>query len=60
MTKNTCCGGDEQSELSSGCEGCGGGCGHSKEEMIAELSAYLEDLKQEMQAVEEHLQALKG
>jgi hypothetical protein len=46
------------------CEGCGGGHQfqrryQTKAEQIAELDAYLSELKLEMQAVEEHLVDLK-
>jgi hypothetical protein len=47
--------------------GCGGGCGshgferryQTKAEQIAELEAYLSELKTEVQAVEEHLADLR-
>ena len=62
---------DCQSEENCGCHsehacGCGCGCsGHferryqTKAEQIADLEAYLHDLKLEVQAVEEHLADLR-
>jgi hypothetical protein len=55
-----------QSDQGCGCDGgssceCGGHAGHferryqTKDEQIAELEAYLNELKTEVQAVEEHL-----
>ncbi len=48
---------------SCGCECCGGGHFHrryqTKEEQIADLEAYLAELKLEVQAVEEHLADLR-
>jgi hypothetical protein len=58
MCKNCGCQSDE--ECGCDCE-CGGPNGHferrfqTKAEQIAELEAYLEELKKEVQAVEEHL-----
>jgi hypothetical protein len=55
---------DCQSDQGCGCE-CGGHAGHferryqTKAEQIAELEAYLEELKTEVQAVEEHLADLR-
>ncbi len=55
-------------ECNCGCEGdceCGGHAGHfercyqTKAEQIAELEAYLGELKTEVQAVEEHLADLR-
>jgi len=55
-------------ECNCGCDGgceCGGHAGHferryqTKAEQIAELEAYLAELKTEVQAVEEHLADLR-
>ena len=62
------CGCQSDQECNCGCEGdcgCGGHAGHferryqTKAEQIAELEAYLEELKTEVQAVEEHLADLR-
>lgn len=62
MCKDNCC----QSEEECGC-GCDCGCSgirferrfQTKAEQIAELEAYLSELKTEVQAVEEHLADLR-
>jgi hypothetical protein len=62
IDRRGCCCGDDG-------EGCDCACGHggrfqrrfqTKAEQIADLEAYLSDLKQEIQAVEEHLAALQA
>jgi hypothetical protein len=62
------CGCQSDQECNCGCDGgceCGGNAGHferryqTKAEQIAELEAYLEELKTEVQAVEEHLADLR-
>jgi hypothetical protein len=68
MCKHCDCQSDQ--ECSCGCDGgcgceCGGHAGHferryqTKAEQIAELEAYLGELKTEVQAVEEHLADLR-
>ena len=62
MSKQCDCQSDQ--ECSCDCD-CGGHAGHferryqTKAEQVAELEAYLEDLKTEVQAVEEHLADLR-
>ncbi len=65
---NTCdCSSERNCDCGEGHDSCGCGCGgHSferryqtKAEQIAELEGYLGDLKAEVQAVEEHLAALR-
>ena len=62
------CGCQSDQGCNCGCDGgceCGGHVGHferryqTKAEQIAELEAYLEELKTEVQAVEEHLADLR-
>ena len=58
------CGCQSDQGCDGGCE-CGGHVGHferryqTKAEQIVELEAYLEELKTEVQAVEEHLADLR-
>ena len=58
-----CKNGNGDCGCSCGCECCGGGQFQrryqTKAEQIAELEAYLSELKLEVQAVEEHLADLK-
>jgi len=64
MCKQCGCQSDQGCDCGSSCE-CGGHAGHferrfqTKEEQIAELEAYLNELKTELQAVEEHLADLR-
>jgi len=64
MCKNCDCQSDEECGCTCDC-GCGGHAGgferryQTKAEKIAELEAYLGELKTEVQAVEEHLADLR-
>jgi hypothetical protein len=64
MCKNCGCQSDQECGCSCGCECCGRAGGferryQTKAEQIAELEAYLSELKTEVQAVEEHLADLR-
>ena len=64
MDKQCDCQSDHECDCGCGCE-CGGHAGHferryqTKAEQIGELEAYLNELKTEVQAVEEHLADLR-
>jgi hypothetical protein len=72
MSKECSCQSDQECNCETGHDECGCGCGcgehdHysfqrrylTKAEQIAELEAYLSELKTEVQAVEEHLADLR-
>ena len=64
MCKNCGCNEGQECSCSCGCECCGNGRRferryQTKTEQIAELEAYLSELKTEVQAVEEHLADLR-
>jgi len=64
MCKNCGCNEGQECSCSCGCECCGNGRRferryQTKAEQIAELEAYLSELKTEVQAVEEHLADLR-
>jgi hypothetical protein len=64
MCKQCDCQSGQECTCDCGCE-CGGRAGHferryqTKAEQIVELEAYLDELKTEVQAVEEHLADLR-